>query len=176
MDNIFILDFVSSGSSETIVREPMYGSPRLFAYGDLYVYNASSGLLKLVSDAYSDITPVGMPNVSAITTVPDTTSYDTVALGSIGNESGVWIYGLLYTPYPEPVAGVWSSGSPLPSGFVPVDSVSDQAGSINILTANRHGGTEPRIMVSTGSKPYSLSKSDTGIPVDAIMTDLELTT
>ena len=177
MLDIHVVDLISSGSSQTLVRQSIGLTPRLFYGSDLYIYNIES-LYKVYNlSTLSDVSPDGMTRVSAITSISNGVGSNTIALGPIGAESalGDAVYGLKYTAYPE--TGMWSSGSALPSGFAPVDSESDYDGSINALTGNSYGGTAPRVMASSGSAPYPMSASDTGIPktpIPALITDIEI--
>jgi hypothetical protein len=175
MDN-FILNITSSGSSTTLVKQTMGASPRLFSGSDLYIYNIFDYLYKVVNlESLTNIIPDNVGFVPAMTSIVNGTTSDTLVFCAGSNIStGDLEYTLKYTAYPEPTNGIWSSGSTLPTSFAPVDSISDYAGAINALTGNSHAGTEYRIITSSGSAPYPMSKSDTGMPTTSVLTDLEM--
>lgn len=176
MDN-HILNITSSGSSTTLIKQAMGDIPRLFMGSDLYIYNIINNLYKVVNlESLSNIIPDGVAFVPAMTSiVGNGVDSDTLAFcAGVAFDTGDSEYTLKYTAYPEPTNGIWSSGSTLPTSFAPVDSISDYAGAINALTGNSHAGTEYRIITSSGSAPYPMSRSDSGMPTTSVLTDLEM--
>lgn len=179
MDN-HILNITSSGSSTTLIKQAMDGVPRLFMGSDLYIYNVIDNLYKVVNlESLSNIIPSRTAYVPAMTSITGVgvngMMSDTLAFcAGVVFDTGEPVSTLKYTAYPEPTNGIWSSGSALPTSFSPVDSISDYAGAINALTGNSHAGTEYRIITSSGSAPYPMSKSDTGMPATSVLTDLEM--
>lgn len=171
MDN-FILNIYSSGSSDTLIKQPMESYPRLFYGNELYIYNLRGSLFKVFnSSSLVEIIPDGVQIVPAITSIPDGQSSNTIIFCGQTITDGDAQFALKYAAYPE---SVWTSGSAFGAGFSPVDSISDYEGAINALTGNQRAGTYDRIIASSGVEPYPMSKSDTGIPTTALLTDLEL--
>lgn len=176
MDN-YILNLTSSGSSSTLIKQAMGYAPRLFMGTDLYIYNILDNLYKVVNlESLSNIIPDDVAFASAMTSiVGNGMDSDTLVFCAGANvDTGNPEYTLKYVAYPEPTTGVWSSGSALPSLFYPIDSISDFGGAINALTGNGHGGNEERIITSSGSAPYPMSRSDSGMPTTSVLTDLEM--
>jgi len=176
MDN-YILNITSSGSSTTLIKQAMDGAPRLFMGNELYIYGVINNLYKVVDlESLSNIIPDRIAFVPAMTSiVGNGVDSDTLAFcAGVVFDTGALEYTLKYTVYPEPTNGVWSSGSTLPASFSPVDSISDLSGAINALTGNSHTGTEPRIISSSGSSPYPMFQSDSGMPTTSVLTDLEM--
>ena len=160
---------VSSGSSVILAKIVATGNARLFEGDGTYVYRLSNALMK-TSDyggTFTNIIPSDMSLVTAICSTYAGLKPNTVVLGSLAA-----INVMRYQPSQE--ITTWSSGSTLPVGFVPVDAVSDYDGNISVLTGNSHTGTESRMIISSGSPPYAMSESDSGLPTTAIITDLSL--
>lgn len=179
MANNFVLDFYSSGSSQTIIKEQMELYPRLFQGSDLYIYNIRTSLFKVDISAESlvEIMPNGMFYVSAMTSVPTATSTNTIVFGP----STYTQPQMKYSPTPETQES-WTSGSMMPTRFYAVDAESNDDGSIMALAGNSHSGTEPRVMSATDNlRPmlrYNMIESDVGIPqsplTPSVITDIEI--
>lgn len=160
---------VSSGSSIVLGAFNGGGNPRLFEGSSIYIYRLAGSLLRS-SDLGSTWDEIGNGStpLAVCQDVSQTTAKTVVfTYGTSGS------YQVIYQAITEITSG-WTASGSLPASFYPVDAVADSATVVGILVANGHGGTEPRVVRGAQQLPYSFSQSDSGLPAQKVLTDLEL--
>ena len=168
MTTYFVMT-ASSGSAFAIGQLVGEGAPVIFDGDAIYVHRLS-GAIWTTRDYGANWINIVPDGLTWITTLCQT-SGSVMANVTYVTGSGATPTLSRYQSFPEITA--WSSGSSIPSGS-PSSSASSVIGGIPVLVGNDAAANAARVWRSTLAAPYTMVKSDAGIPVTAQITDIDI--